>query len=118
MMRPTFVSIARRGPLAITGTLVLVLGMAVVHTNQRRSHESSSIDAALLRHGVGAGHPRSDVIVYWNSVGHDLAVAEDQFLTFKGQRALAMMHLAMHDALNAIVPVYEAFAYSVGHHLA
>ena len=52
-----------------------------------------------------------DVIASWNSVAHDIAVAEDQFLTFKGQRALAMMHLAMHDALNAIVPVYETYAF-------
>ena len=42
---------------------------------------------------------------------HDLAFAEDQFLTFKGQRAFAMMHLAMHDALNAIVPVYSGYAF-------
>jgi hypothetical protein len=47
---------------------------------------------------------RSDVIASWNLLAHDLAFAEDQFLTFKGQRALAMMHLAMHDAVNAIVP--------------
>ena len=52
-----------------------------------------------------------DVIASWNSVAHDIAVAEDQFLTFKGQRALAMMHLAMHDALNAIVPVYQTYAF-------
>ena len=52
-----------------------------------------------------------DVITSWNSLAHDMAVAEDQFLTFKGQRALAMMHLAMHDALNAIVPVYEAYTF-------
>ena len=47
----------------------------------------------------------------WNSLAHDIAFAEDQFLTFKGQRALAMMHLAMHDALNAILPVYETYAF-------
>lgn len=57
------------------------------------------------------GNWRAEVIVSWNSLAHDVAVAEDQFLTFKGQRALAMMHLAMHDALNAIVPVYEPYAY-------
>ena len=56
-------------------------------------------------------HAPPDVIASWNSVAHDIAVAEDQFLTFKGQRALAMMHLAMHDALNAIVPVYETYAF-------
>jgi hypothetical protein len=54
----------------------------------------------------------ADAIVDWNRLAHDIAVAEDQFLTFKGQRALAMMHLAMHDALNAVEPVYEPFAYA------
>jgi hypothetical protein len=57
---------------------------------------------------------RSDVIASWNLLAHDLAFAEDQFLTFKGQRALAMMHLAMHDAVNAIVPIYETYAYPAG----
>jgi hypothetical protein len=39
------------------------------------------------------------------------AYAEDEFLTFKGQRALAMMNLAMHDALNTIAPRYARYAY-------
>jgi PAP2 superfamily len=65
----------------------------------------------LLTAPADAGNYRADVIVSWNSLAHDVAFAEDQFLTFKGQRAMAMMHLAMHDALNAIVPVYEPYAY-------
>lgn len=64
------------------------------------------------------GGLRADVIVSWNAMAHDLAFAEDQFLTFKGQRALAMMHLAMHDALNSIVPVYETYAVESGDHAA
>ena len=69
-------------------------------------------DARCGRRGPGL---RSDVVVSWNNLAHDIAVAEDQFLTFKGQRALAMMHLAMHDALNAIAPVYERYAYTRSH---
>ena len=68
--------------------------------------------AALQQHGIEAGQLRADVVVSWNSVAHDLAFAEDQFLTFKGQRTLAMMHLAMHDALNSVVPIYETYAYN------
>ena len=67
--------------------------------------------AVLLAAPADAGNRRADVIVSWNSLAHDVAFAEDQFLTFKGQRAMAMMHLAMHDALNAIVPVYETYAF-------
>jgi hypothetical protein len=114
MIRTTLVSRLRRGSLAIARVLALVLGMTVVNAEQRQPEHSSTIDAALLRHGIGPGHLRPDVIVSWNMLAHDLAFAEDRFLTFKGQRALAMMHLAMHDALNAIVPIYQSYAYSGG----
>ena len=61
------------------------------------------------------GAPGSDqvtgaTIVQWNQLAYELAFAEDQFNTFKGQRALAMMHLAQHDALNAIVRRFEPYA--------
>jgi hypothetical protein len=69
--------------------------------------------AILLGAGhAGPNHLRSDVVVAWNSLAHDLVLADDQFNTFKGHRALAMMHLAVHDALNAIAPRYEPYAYS------
>jgi hypothetical protein len=50
------------------------------------------------------------VVVAWSQKAYDVAFAEDQFLTFKGHRAFAMTHLAVHDALNAIVPVYRQYA--------
>jgi hypothetical protein len=81
------------------------------HAAQARN-PADLADATLRSHGLGLVAPRSDVIVSWNNLAHDIALAEDQFLTFKGQRALAMMHLAMHDALNAIAPVYESYAYA------
>jgi hypothetical protein len=49
--------------------------------------------------------------VAWNQLAYDLAFAEDQFLTFKGHRTLAMMHLAIHDALNTVEPVYKRYSY-------
>lgn len=55
--------------------------------------------------------PSNAVIVAWNQKAYDIAFAEDQFLTFKGQRAHAMMHIAMHDALNAVVPAYRQYAH-------
>jgi hypothetical protein len=74
--------------------------------------QSTSIETELLNGGVDAGRLDAGLIVAWNELAHDIAVAEDQFRTFKGQRALAMMHLAMHDALNSIRPVYERYAYA------
>jgi hypothetical protein len=54
---------------------------------------------------------RGDVVVAWNRRLVAIAVAEDQLLTLKGARTLSMMHLAAHDALNAIHPRYAAYAY-------
>jgi hypothetical protein len=67
---------------------------------------------------ITPGGFRSDAIVSWNATAYDIAFEEDQFLTFKGQRALAMVHLAMHDALNSIVPMYETYAVEPGRHAA
>ena len=91
--------------------LALLMLLSLAGTGAAQAQDDRSINGAVQQHGVEGGPLRADVIVSWNTVAHDLAFAEDQFLTFKGQRALAMMHLAMHDALNAIVPIYETYAY-------
>jgi hypothetical protein len=109
----------RRCPgIGIAWMLPIVLGSATVDAQQAQQGHEHVIDAELLSHGVDLGRLRSDAVVSWNRLAHDIAVAEDQFLTFKGQRALAIMHLAMHDALNTIVPVYETYAYKGDRRLA
>ena len=99
----------RIGVLASVLVLVGALSPAVGQHDQR---EAEAIGAALHKHGIASSVASADVVTAWNERGHDIAFAEDSFLTFKGQRALAMMHVAMHDALNSIVPVYERYAYS------
>jgi hypothetical protein len=54
--------------------------------------------------------PGNAVVVAWNEKAYEIAYAEDQFLTFKGLRAFAMANIAVHDALNAIDPVYKQYA--------
>jgi PAP2 superfamily. len=77
-----------------------------------------AIGAALLLNGVAwsaqqAPDNRTDaaVVVEWNQRLLTAAEAEDGFLTLKGVRAAAMMHLAMHDALNAVHREYAAYAF-------
>lgn len=60
----------------------------------------------------------AQVAVDWNRIAYEVAYAEDTFLTFKGQRALALMNLAMHDALNTITPRYDRYAYRGAVHAA
>lgn len=53
----------------------------------------------------------AEMAVSWNESVMEIAVAEDGLLTLKGVRTLSMMHLAMHDALNSIHPLYGQYAY-------
>ena len=48
----------------------------------------------------------------WNDVVLRTAEAEDGFLTLKGVRTAALMHVAMHDALSAINGRYETYAFA------
>ena len=54
-------------------------------------------------------HPR--VAAQWNETLLEIAESEDGFLTLKGIRTTAMMHIAMHDAFNAIRHNYGSYAY-------
>lgn len=51
--------------------------------------------------------PDAGVVVSWNRALLEAAEAEDGFLTLKGLRAAAMMHVAVHDALSAIYGRYR-----------
>jgi membrane-associated phospholipid phosphatase len=66
---------------------------------------------ALLMPGVAwPASQQASVVVEWNERLLAAAEAEDAFLTLKGVRTAAMMHLAMHDALNAIKHEYAPYA--------
>ena len=51
----------------------------------------------------------AEILVDWNERVLAAAEAEDGFLTLKGLRTATMMHLAVHDALNAIEGRYESY---------
>jgi hypothetical protein len=59
---------------------------------------------------AGSAKESSAVVVEWNGQLLAAAEAEDGFLTLKGVRTAAMMHLAMHDALNAIRHEFAPYA--------
>lgn len=53
----------------------------------------------------------NELIIDWNQLAYQVAYEHDQFYSFIGVRTLAMVHLAMHDALNTISPKFEQYAY-------
>ncbi len=65
------------------------------------------------RHGSNLlDYPEAKVITDWNELIVSTAAEVDGFQTLLGNRAVPLMHLAVHDALNAIVPVYDQYAYT------
>ena len=101
------------GRLIIIGTLswlTTTSAMADISTSMPDSEDrvAQQVEEKALRR-IPPTFSDNAVVVAWSEKAYDIAFAEDQFLTFKGHRAFAMMHIAMHDALNAIVPIYRQY---------
>jgi hypothetical protein len=61
----------------------------------------------------GPDFTRNDVVVTWNQVAADTAQAHDGLQDFAvNVRAITMMHLAVHDALNSILAKYERYVFA------
>lgn len=65
----------------------------------------------LILPGTPALASQGALATEWNETVLGIAEAEDGFLTLKGLRTVTMMHLAMHDALNAIDGKYARYAF-------
>ena len=55
--------------------------------------------------------PENEIVVALNALAYSIADQHDHFYSFRGIRALTMVHLAIHDVLNTIDPAYERYAY-------
>ena len=51
----------------------------------------------------------ASILTSWNELIIDLAIEEDGLMTLKGVRTEALMHTAIHNALNRIKPVYATY---------
>lgn len=65
--------------------------------------------AALACGGPDPAPTPGEVVLAWNARVLGIAEAEDGFYTLKGLRTASMMHLAMHDAINAIRQRYQPY---------
>jgi hypothetical protein len=93
-----------------SGRMRMVLGLAVwgLAVPLAAGGEPPDPEAAALARAGGASRDPA-LVVAWSRRAYEVAFAADRFATFKGHRAFAMMHIAMHDALNAVVPVYRRY---------
>lgn len=89
---------------ALVATLV---GLALLNGCAGDPSQDSELESASAK-------PSNAVILEWNQVAYNAAVAAIYFgpLLFHHDRGFTMMHIAQHDALNAIVPRYEQYAFT------
>jgi len=80
---------------------LFVLGLLAACSVQEKENTAESLETSI----------GPEIAIAWNHMAYTIANQHDQFLSFIGVRALAMSHLAMHDALNAIESEYEPMAY-------
>jgi hypothetical protein len=83
--------------------------LVAVMAAEPRGPEATGEQAALAR--VPAAFADDAVVLAWSNRAFEAARTDAGALPFKSVHANALMHLAMHDALNAVVPVYRGYAF-------
>ena len=81
-----------------------------------RSAFSAILLAAVSPFGLSKAHAAADAVIVWNANAGMAATkacmnADAGNDPFHESRMYAMMHIAIHDAVNAIDPKYESYAY-------
>jgi hypothetical protein len=97
----------RTAPAAFTAILALfavfALGGVADATDGETAEDEIATTVSTERH--------SDVVVDWSRIVFEAAMTDDGYASFKGPRHQAMMHIAMHDALNAVKPRFDQYAF-------
>jgi len=98
-------------------TTIAVLGLAASLAAAAQEAAETTFDKTTRHEDAAFAQLRAAffvdpaLAVAWNQTVNEIAFAEDQFFTFKGVRAHAIMHIAIHDALNAVFPLYGQYAF-------
>lgn len=95
-----------RGNCKTRTRVATLVGLALLNGCVSAPSQDSELESASVK-------PSNAVILEWNQVAYNAAVAATYFgpLLFHHDRGFTMMHIAQHDALNAIVPRYEQYAF-------
>jgi hypothetical protein len=91
--------------------------MKTTSLSTRRRWMLAAIPAAALSlwadpsHAAWCGDRCDAVVTDWNAFAHQVITADDGYSNpMAASRSLAMLHLAMHDAVNAVQPRYASWA--------
>jgi hypothetical protein len=96
--------------------------LSVDTRRSRRALRAVAVAACLVAAGALQAHERRDaapwcadrcdqVVIDWNAVAYQVIKASDGYVNpMAASRSLAMVHLAMHDAVNATRPRYATYS--------
>jgi PAP2 superfamily len=95
----------------------------IIHWNPVMSTRTPILTALALASTISLAHAADssawcsdrcdDLVIDWNAHAYQVIKASDGYADpLNASRALAMMHLAMHDAVNAAAPRFTAYATS------
>ena len=90
---------------------ICVAFVGCTNSSSNTNNTGKSGQGSKMAKSEGMNSPGADQVRAWNALVLATAQAEDKFLTLKGLRTATMMHVAMHDALNAIEPKYAHYTY-------
>ena len=93
--------------------ITLGLVLSIITLSCKKDIQPDNETALSSRHDDGRAQDMlsNKVIIEWSNVAFEAAGGAAEGHPVLASRIKAMMHIAIHDALNAIVPVYEQYAY-------
>jgi len=102
-------AVGSRGTTGADGASHVTRGnVGTIFRANRTPGSERVVGRGLTPHATGRG---GGVVVDWSRIAFEAAVTDDGFVSFLGTRHQVMMHIAMHDALNAIDPRFDQYAY-------
>ena len=100
--------LTRRPRAALT---LAVVGLTLTGAVACDPNRPTGARPPLTRRDPGDRRPNS-VVLAWNVAARDAATAHDNYANpSAAARLYALVHLAQHDAVNAVAPRYESYAF-------
>ena len=94
---------SRRRTVIAVAVAALFGGVTTASAADSTSHEAAAWCAARC----------DELVIDWNATAYQVIKAEENYANpMSASRSLSMMHLAMHDAVNAAQPRYTTYAYT------
>ena len=92
-------------------TTAIALATVAYTTPTGAAVEANSAPVSTVGPDGALDVTNGDIVVDWSRIVFEAAMTDDGYVSFLGVRHQAMMHIAMHDALNAIDPKFDQYAY-------